>query len=369
MKTKPTIALLTAPQGHLSIGQAAQEILSNQYHIEHFHFEDPWFSIYKPIYQFLPIANQIPFALSKNALTLPTIKKLFLRRTQKRIERFLNKVKPDLCLSTYFMYNPALEAYQQRTGVPFINVLADPVSIHPMHIAPEARVNLVFDEHALRICQELEPGGHYEVGGWLVRQKFQRTQSTPYFRDQLGLDPDTFTLLIASGSEGSALILKILPLLVQTTQPLQVILVCGKNKMLYQSLKKTKHILAGFSSSIKLVVLPFVENMHEYMMAADIVVGKAGPNTIFEAAQTLTPFFAITHIAGQEDGNLELIKKYRLGLVEERLFKIHHKLERLITHPKVLAEYQAPLKKMAAFNDAARATLLKLVSEIIAKNS
>ena len=71
------------------------------------------------------------------------------------------------------------------------------------------------------------------------------------------------------------------------------------------------------------------------MGIADLIIGKAGPNTIFETVAAKKPFIAITHIAGQEDCNLDLIKEYQLGFVEENAIKVVEALARCVeeTHP------------------------------------
>ena len=54
------------------------------------------------------------------------------------------------------------------------------------------------------------------------------------------------------------------------------------------------------------------------LTASDIVFGKAGPNFLFDVVARKKPMVAITHIGGQEDGNIEIIKKKGLGWVKEK---------------------------------------------------
>jgi UDP-N-acetylglucosamine:LPS N-acetylglucosamine transferase len=57
--------------------------------------------------------------------------------------------------------------------------------------------------------------------------------------------------------------------------------------------------------------------MAEVLSASDIVFGKAGPNFLFNVVACKKPFVAITHVGGQEDGNLDIIRKKKGRKVSE----------------------------------------------------
>lgn len=60
-----------------------------------------------------------------------------------------------------------------------------------------------------------------------------------------------------------------------------------------------------FPGQVKVVALGFVTNMAEYMVAADILVSKAGPGTISEAAALSLPVMLTSYLPGQEEGNVD----------------------------------------------------------------
>jgi len=59
--------------------------------------------------------------------------------------------------------------------------------------------------------------------------------------------------------------------------------------------------------NVDVVPLGFVKNMAEYMVAADILVSKAGPGTIAEAAAVGLPVMVTSHLPGQEAGNVDIV--------------------------------------------------------------
>ena len=55
--------------------------------------------------------------------------------------------------------------------------------------------------------------------------------------------------------------------------------------------------------------------MYNLIKAADVVVGKPGPNLMFETIALAKPFLTTGHPLGQEVGNYRFISKEKLGLV------------------------------------------------------
>jgi UDP-N-acetylglucosamine:LPS N-acetylglucosamine transferase len=51
------------------------------------------------------------------------------------------------------------------------------------------------------------------------------------------------------------------------------------------------------------------------MASADVVMGKAGPNVLFEAVTLGKPFIATAYIPGQEEVNLDFIRRHKLGWI------------------------------------------------------
>ena len=86
---------------------------------------------------------------------------------------------------------------------------------------------------------------------------------------------------------------------------LQVILATGSNRNLFNRYKS----MPNFAT------LPHTKEIASYMAAADIIMGKAGPNILFESVMLGKPFIATTFIPGQEQDNLSFIERHGLGWV------------------------------------------------------
>ena len=62
------------------------------------------------------------------------------------------------------------------------------------------------------------------------------------------------------------------------------------------------------------MVTGFVENPADWMRAADVLVTRAGPGIIAEAAACGLPMLLAGHLPGQEAGNTELVVAAGAGL-------------------------------------------------------
>ncbi|GFH55447.1 hypothetical protein CTEN210_11923 [Chaetoceros tenuissimus] len=59
--------------------------------------------------------------------------------------------------------------------------------------------------------------------------------------------------------------------------------------------------------NVTVVGLGFVTKMAEYMVAADVLISKAGPGTIAEAASLSLPIMLTSFLPGQEEGNVDYV--------------------------------------------------------------
>lgn len=58
---------------------------------------------------------------------------------------------------------------------------------------------------------------------------------------------------------------------------------------------------------VTVIGLGFISRMAEYMVAADVLVSKAGPGTISEAAALSLPVMLTSFLPGQEEGNIDFV--------------------------------------------------------------
>ncbi len=364
-----TIGIFTSGYGHESIALAIADKIkqkaADRYQVkvcfDHRHNLN---AIYNSVYRFSPGSFGASFKIianltKNNQIPRKLIETSFTLGDGGKIANFIKKNKIDICISTYFISNPSIEEVIAKNKLPFLNIITDPRTIQPLNLSQKADVNFIFD-------QVNNTNGLIKIkkSGWFVRSEFEQKYRKNLVREKLKINQN-LTILVVSGSEGANAVLKILPSIINCSQKVNFIIACGKNKFLYNNILGIKQSLKKFSSSqAEIIPLAYTKNLHLYMQAADLVIGKAGPNTLFESVACGTPFFAITHIHGQEDGNLDLIKDYHLGIVEENTQRANQKLSRLIQNPQKIQAFKQDIQKIKKYNQNSINILLKTIDNL-----
>lgn len=112
-------------------------------------------------------------------------------------------------------------------------------------------------------------------------------------REKLGLDGNLPVVLVVGGGDGMGGLVDISKALGQalgrsdtkgtakSESKSQMVVVCGKNQQAKDQLDQFE---TEWGDNVSVQVQGFVDNMDEWMKAADVLVTKAGPGTIAEAS-------------------------------------------------------------------------------------
>lgn len=159
-----------------------------------------------------------------------------------------------------------------------------------------------------------------------INPKFSNTTEKRKAREQLGIDPDQFTILLMSGSMGYGSIDKVLSRMDALDNDFQVLAVCGNNK-------HAKHRIDKLVTRKKVYCYGFVNNVDLMMDAADCIVTKPGGLTSSEALAKNLPIIMINPIPGQEDRNVEFMLNNGLAVNVTKTFPIDEALYQLFLYP------------------------------------
>ncbi len=357
------ILIVSTIWGHASIARGIRDSLKGSGHkvrMEIIKVDSFTEKSYKAFYRFLPWLFTATFQVSKSDAANKVLDKFFEKNYFRKIEAIIKKTKPDIVINAYFAFDSSLEKLIKRYKFKYINAFSDPWTFSKIHIARKG-LNLVFDAHALNRIKEIDPDSNSVATGWFVEKKYYEGDKVAA-RKIISIDPKKFTMCVTGGSEGTYDILKFAGSLVKTGKSLQILFMCGDNRQLYELAMKLAELLSK-TTKVRLFPYKFTRDMDLFIQASDLVVGKAGPNTIFECVASNVPFFAITHVSGQEDGNLDLIKRYKIGLVEENSILAVRKIKAIIKKPSVLKKFQKPIRALSKYNQSSRMRLLELLKD------
>lgn len=112
-----------------------------------------------------------------------------------------------------------------------------------------------------------------------------------------------------------------------------VVVICGKNERLRAQL--SEHL---WPSEVDVVVRGFVNNMSDWMTAADLIVSKAGPGTIAEALIRGLPIVLSGFLPGQEAPNVQYVTQTGVGQFSRQPDMIADIVHEWVTNPTQLEE-------------------------------
>lgn len=250
------------------------------------------------------------FRLTNDSRRMDRITNLLFPLAASRFEAEIRAASPDLVVVVHPLLVRAICAARKKGGFrwPVITVVTDLVSLHASWAYAESDLCLAPTEEAIRVL------AHYGVPpekiiytGFPVHPKFSTPYSQQQARQELGINPDAFTVLVTGGGVGSGKMYDTVKALETLCPDKQLLVITGKNKDLYQTLS------AGRQPASLTHVYGFVNNMETMMAASDIVVTKAGPGTIMEVLAMRRPLVITQAVGVQETGNIDFVVNHKLG--------------------------------------------------------
>lgn len=223
--------------------------------------------------------------------------------------------------------------------IPLVTVVTDPCG-NSWNSWSNEQVSLYIVAHE-RAKRELlsygVPEERIRVIGMPIHPKFQEvSQQDPLIiRQELGLDPERFTLFVNAGWVGGGNIPKIYRSLVEADLDLQLVFLAGKNRRLENDARALAR-----NAKFPVTVLGYSNQMHRLMRASDLMVSKLGGLTTFEALATKLPIIAdaVTPPMPQEAGTGDLLEEHRAGVLLRRIEDIVPLVRRISGSQTLLAE-------------------------------
>lgn len=297
-----------------------------------------------------------------NNLNVEKVAVPLMPKVLKNLEKTFREVKPDMIISVFGVVNYSAVQLLKKMGwygkVPYVIWCTDltkyflrnwavPEADLTIALHPEAKEQLVdygVPENKIRV-----------LSGLPVNKKFLTKRSKFEARQELGLDPTRFTVLISMGGVAVGATYVFTRQLAASGLPVQVIAVCGKNERLKL---RTDKLAAKVDIPVK--VFGFTDQMPLLMDAADVMIGKPGPGTIAEAiAKELPMLIDASHEPmAQEKGNLDMVVRQQLGLKIEKATPVVDQVRKLMENEELYLKIQDNLRR--AKNDKAIEELIDI---------
>ena len=378
MKDKKKILVLTddMPWGHRSIAKAIYGYLKEKEGENNFKVEYAAIKaeggvasdVYKFYYKYSPKLGKIFFNSGNNRLTNKVVDEM-AKKNLLGLKKEIKKIKPDLIISAYFLHTHSLSLWREETKKTFKlwTIVADPWTIYPMSIVPKVDLHLVYDEVGLNLAIKMGvPRDKVLVTGWWVRQEMYKKVDKEKTKILLGIQDNRPVVFVGGGSLGTSALPKLLPSMFFLKNKVFFIINTGADKLAHRLVENYVRLIKKIRKDDIVLVksMGWIEDMAQVLSACDIVFGKAGPNFLFDCVACNKPFVSITHIGGQEDGNIELIKKKKLGWVKERTDGMNKFLIEYLKNPKY---FENKFKKSIEIEAKKNKKTLPMILEMVKK--
>jgi len=312
--------------------------------------------IYTFLYRYFPLSNRltrwIPVVSKRARILIENLSVV----NMPELKRLINRVRPDLVICCYWFHSHSLVKLRTEEKMKFglWSVVADPWTINPATFVAGADLNLVYDEVGVKMGLKygVKPERIMKTGWW-VREEMYRSIDRKQARKKLGVYDNRPVVFVGGGSLGTNSLAQLLPVLMMIKKKCAFIFNTGTDKLLHSTIEEYVKLLRRMKLGEDLLVrnLGWIDNMAEVLTGSDMVFGKAGPNFLFDVVACHRPMVAITHIGGQEDGNVEIIKEKGLGWVKEKPGQAADFLLEYLDNPKYFQhKFRKNIRKEAKNN-------------------
>jgi len=258
-----------------------------------------------------------------------------LRRTidsvgRKNFKAYLDENPVDVVISLYPIPSGALSQLKERglTEAVGVTVVTD-YTCHPewLHSGTDAYV-VGSDAVAEGMAGRGVERGRIHVLGIPVRAAFRKCVSNRSVASCAG--PVRPRLLVMAGAFGTLSGLRdLLEVLRERCESVEVTFVCGRSTTL---LRRLEDVAGKWPAKPR--VLGFVQDVASEMVAADLLISKAGGITVSEALAVGRGVLVFKPIPGQEAHNAEFLEQLNAGLTASTAKELAAALDNLLADPE-----------------------------------
>lgn len=345
------ILFISAPvgAGHIRAAQAVSSALCKHYgNVETkmanvFDFFNPYIGqtilrVYLKILALFPRMYGMAYSWGNESYFALAGRKIISRYLAKRMEKYIMEYNPAVIVCTHA--TPAgLVAHlikENKLHIPVVAVVTDFV-VHRLWIYPEIQHYIVANEKMRDFLIEngVQSTG-IQVIGIPVDEKFAQVPDKQKIWNELNFDSRIKTILIMGGGAGMLPMDDIVTCCENIGIRLQIIVVTGHNKNIYNKLLPLQSKLRN-----TVRIFGYVHNINEFMAISDLIISKPGGMTTAEALSQGVPMLIYRPIPGQEEANTHYLIKRHAALRADSLQDIQSIINKLfVEHPEQLTVLQ-----------------------------
>lgn len=241
------------------------------------------------------------------------------------LQKTIHGLSPSLIISTHSFISPST-IIDYPKAIPFVTVVTDLGRPHHIWFDKKSSLIITPTEKMADFAKEVinDASGENVIAlDYPIKSHFRTIPARQNF---------TNSILVLGGGIGSMHIKKQVIELLKNLPDKNIIAVCGYNASL-------EHYLTSLKNQ-RLKVYGFVHNMPELVAMSDIVLTKAGPAAIIEAAISKKPLIITNWIGLQEKDNVGYVLEEKLGVYCPKVKKLPQAVENLYKNYSEFTEHK-----------------------------
>lgn len=246
--------------------------------------------------------------------------------------KLLRQDQPDIIIATHFLVGPLVGALKKEClSIPLHCVVTDPESASSVWFYYRDMHYIVASEAIKTIARRNGvSSNHINLLPPVIREKSFKKADVGAVRAKAGLAVGQKIVLLVGGANGFPNVEKVLLALLLSDLSAQFVVVCGKNNALQKRIER----LAATATK-RVVVYGYVDFLPALISLADVVITKAGANTIFEILLQNKTLVITHYIWGQEKGNVDFVVRSKVGFYEPRSERIAALVKECLVDKKI----------------------------------
>jgi len=268
--------------------------------------------------------------------------------------RFIEAFAPDVVIATEVGLGEFVILHKRHFKAPYFLVGVGTLDFDRPWAQPEVDLFIASPgEIAMQVKSAGVPPEKILECGMPVAPAFSSCPDKATARERLGLEWDLPVLLVNFGGTGNRKPRQVLTELHKIQRSVQVVFISRRDENLRKELVRLSQGMPHTR------VLTWVDNMHEWMAAADLLVSRAGGGIVAEALNSGLPMLVFDAPPGNERRICELIeKKWQTGFWVRRPGELASRINHLLTQTEELERLRSNAWRHAhphAARDAAEA--------------
>jgi processive 1,2-diacylglycerol beta-glucosyltransferase len=276
--------------------------------------------------------------------------------TAGNLRRLIEREHPDLVVCTHAFPCGAMAEYKRMyaDAPPVVGIVTD-YAVHGFWIHDNVDGYVVAGDAVrdVMVARGIAPE-RIVACGIPVRPEFARGRQTPErLRERLGLPVDRSVVLLMGGGLGIGPLARTMRAMESVRAPLAAVVIAGRNKRMEQRV-----FAAAETVSYPVRALTFVDDVYDYMHAADVLVTKPGGLTAAEALVAEVPMVLSKPLPGQEERNARVLCDAGAAVRVKRIDDLAATLDDVLESARKRERMKSAARRLARPNAAGEAAAL-----------